>query len=230
MRMPLRLPRSAAATALLLLLPMASHAGKLTVQFDFTGSSVAILGGFINVPPDGSIGAASGQVEFGAAGNATPTAGPAFLSNLALSGTLAKSGFGVNVSGAIGATQPGTASGNLTAGLGNLNFNPFLLNLSGFANCANTGTGTGCTVLGLPTTFTGPKLFTLTGLGVSNLSSVGGAALNGSFSFTLGGFTAVLNLVGNEVSRSFIPEPNTFGLLALGLAGVAAMRRQRRVP
>ena len=54
----------AIAMAALLLLPVAASAGKLTVQFDFGASSVAILGGFVNVPPDGSIQAASGELDF----------------------------------------------------------------------------------------------------------------------------------------------------------------------
>ena len=215
------------AMAALLIAPIGAHAGKITVDFDFTGSSVAILGGFINVPPDGTITSGSGQVAFGgAAGSATPGGpAPAQLSNLALGGTLAKTGFGVTITGAVGATQPGTANGQITAGLGNLNFNPFLMNFTGFANCA--GTGTNCTILGLPATFTGPKTFSIASLAVSNLASVGNAGLNGTFTFTLGGFTAVLTLVGSEVSRTFIPEPSTFGLLGLGLAGLLVARRAR---
>lgn len=229
MRKPLPAARSLAAIALLLLLPLCAQAGKITVDFDFSGSSVAILGGFINVPPDGVISSGSGQVEVGAAGIATPT-GPAQakLSNLTLAGTLNKSGFGVDITGAVGATQPGTAIGLISAGLGNLQFNPFVVNFTGFANCTNTGTGTGCTVLGLPTTFTGPKTFTITSLGVAGLASPGSAALNGTFTFTLAGFTAVLSLVGSEVGRTFIPEPGTFGLLGLGLAGLVVARRARR--
>jgi len=228
MRMPLLLARKhvLAALLLLLLLPAASFAGTITVQFDFTGSSVAILGGFINVPPDGAINAGSGEIDVQGFSPVNPQPGAAALRNLSLAGTIAKTGFGVNITGAIGATQPGTASGTLSPGLANLSFNPFVLNFTGFANCANTGTGTGCTVLGLPATFTGPRTFTIPSLAVSNLATPGAAGLNGSFTFTLGGFTAVLSLVGNEVSRSFIPEPNTFGLLALGVAGLAVLRRR----
>ena len=102
---------------------------------------------------------------------------------------------------------------------------PFLLNFTGFANCAATGTQ--CTVLGLPATFTGPKIVSIPALSASNLSVVGSAALNGAFTFTLGGFTAVLSLVGSEVSRTFIPEPASAGLLGLGLAGIAIARRAR---
>ena len=228
MQIPLRVARFSAIASLLLLLPSASHAGKITVQFDFTGSSVALLGGFITVPPDGAILAGSGQLDVKAGGIATPLAGAASLQNVSLAGTINKSGFGVNITGAFGATQPGTATGVLSNGKALLSFNPFLMNFTGFANCANTGTGTGCTVLGLPVTFTGPKTFTINSLAVSKLSTLGSAALSGTFTFTLGGFTAVLSLVGSEVSRTFIPEPNTFGLLALGVVALAATRRRGR--
>ncbi len=228
MRKPLRAARHLAITLLLLLLPLSSQAGKITVQFDFTGSSVSLLGGFITVPPDGAILAGSGQLDVMGGGIANPAAGAASLQNVSLAGTLNKTGFGVNITGAFGATQPGTATGGLSAGLAHLTFNPFLMNFTGFANCANTGTGTGCTVLGLPATFTGPKTFTINSLAVSKLSTLGSAALSGTFTFTLGGFTAVLSLVGSEVSRTFIPEPNTFGLLGLGVAGLAAARRRGR--
>jgi hypothetical protein len=212
---------------LALLLPLSSQAAKIQVEFDLAGSSVSVLGGFIDIPPDGSVTSGSAQLEFQALGSATPIAGPAKFKNAQLAGTIAKSGLGVDITGAVGMTQPGTGNGNLTAGLSSASFNPFLVNFTGFANCANTGSGSGCTVLGLPTTFTGPKLVSLPSLGVGQLASVGNATLQGTFTFTLGGFTAVLDLVGSEVSRTFIPEPNTFGLLALGLAGVAVIRRQR---
>jgi hypothetical protein len=38
----------------------------------------------------------------------------------------------------------------------------------------------------------------------------------------------VLNLVGTEVGRTYVPEPNTFGMVALGVAGLAGMRARRR--
>lgn len=215
-----------AAVASLVLLASTARAGQLTVDFDFSGSSVAVLGGFITVPPDGSITSASGQLVLTAPGLLTAAAGPAQLANLALAGTIAKNSLGVNITGAIGATQPAVAAGSLSTGLDHLVFSPFQLNFTGFANC--TSTGPGCGVLGLPATFNESKTFTIASLAVGGLGINGGAFLNGTFDFTIGGFTAVLNLVGNEVARTWVPEPNTFSLLALGLAGFAAARRHLR--
>ena len=175
---PERGATASTVAGLLLVLPSVSYAGKMSVQFDFSGSSLSILGGFINVPPDGAIIAGSGQIDVGAAGIATPGGGAAALKNLSLAGTLNKSGFGVIITGVVAATQPGTATGALSGGLGNLAFNPFLVNFTGFANCINTGTGTGCTILGLPTTLTGPKTFSIPSLAVANLGTVGNAVVN----------------------------------------------------
>jgi hypothetical protein len=224
MRTPFMLLRAIALA--MLLLPAAASAGKLTVDFDFSGSSVSILGGLIDVPPDGSIGAASGQIDFfGALGTATAQGGAAQIKNLALSGTFAKSTFGLDLSGAVGMTQGGVGAGGITGGLANASFNPFLIDLTGFANCAG---GTGCTVLGLPATFNGQKAVSIPALAVFNLNSIGNAMVSGIFTLTIGGFTAVLNLVGNEVGRTFIPEPHTAGLMMLGVAGLAIARRARR--
>ena len=55
----------------------------------------------------------------------------------------------------------------------------------------------------------------------------GNATLSGQLSLTLSGLTAVFNLAGTEVSRTYVPEPNTFSLLGIALVGVAGCRWRR---
>ena len=42
--------------------------------------------------------------------------------------------------------------------------------------------------------------------------------------------SAVLNLVGQEVSRTYVPEPNTFALVGLGVLGLAGLGWRRNRP
>lgn len=201
-----------------------AFAEPIEIGFDFTGSSISILGGLIEVPPDGSISSGSGVLRLDGTGG-VPVAGGAQLKDLNLAGTFSKSTFGLNIDGSIAATQPAAAGGVLTAGLSSVNLpNPFVMNFSGFANC--TG-GTGCGVLSLPANLSGPQTFTIGAMPVANLASPGNAMLNGTFSLTIGGFSALLTLVGTEVSRTIIPEPASAGLLTLGLLGLVALRRRR---
>ncbi|HXK23726.1 MAG TPA: hypothetical protein VMS55_13725 [Myxococcota bacterium] len=63
----------------LCLLAGSARAGQISVQFDFRGSTVSLLGGLIQVPPDGSVTAASGTLVASGLGSAAPVAGPAAL-------------------------------------------------------------------------------------------------------------------------------------------------------
>jgi hypothetical protein len=46
----------------------------------------------------------------------------------------------------------------------------------------------------------------------------------------IGGNPAAVSLVGQEVSRTYIPEPNTFALVGLGMLGLAGLGWRRTRP
>lgn len=220
------LPRLATLLGVLAL-ALPAHAGRIDIDFDFSGSSVSLLGGAVNIPPDGQITSASGQIGVPGAGlvTATPGAGARFR-DLAIEATLDATTFGATLTGSAQATQLGGGNGSLTAGLGNLLFGNVQLGVAVAIGC--TGPTGVCSALSLPLASSGPRTFVLGSVPISGLGTLGAGALSGSFSITLAGFTAVLNLVGTEVSRTFVPEPDTFALVALGMAGLAGARSFRR--
>jgi hypothetical protein len=65
-----------------------AKAGTLTVNFDFSGSSLEMLGGLINIPPQGSIQSASGSIDVSALGSATAVPGPGAFRNFAMALTI----------------------------------------------------------------------------------------------------------------------------------------------
>ena len=58
---------------------------------------------------------------------------------------------------------------------------------------------------------------------VVGTANLGNKTMQGLLSTFLPGYgTGALTIVGQEIHREFIPEPNTAALLGLGLAGIAA--------
>jgi len=209
----------------------AASAGEVTIQFDFTGSTLSILGGIITIPPGGTITAASGSATFLATGPTQISAGPARLEALDLAATINQNVLGqALVTGNILVQQlAGPTYGQLSAGLGNALFNNILLNLDVDAACA----GIGCPFIGtFPINIAGN--FTVSNLNavVGNLATLSAATLMATLPISLSGFSGVLNLVGSEVSRSFspVPEPGTLGALSLGLVALALVARLTRRP
>lgn len=202
-----------------------ARAGSVRIDFDFSGSSLSVLGGLINVPPDGNINAATGQIAVQSAGVSSLAApGAAALRSFNLNATVNANTLGLVITGPASAALLSPVPGALTAGLGNLILNPGNLSLNAFVNCS----GTGCATLGFPLSVTGPQPVNFATLPINNINSIGNATIAGLFSMTIGGFTAVLSLVGTEVSRTYIPEPGSFGLVALGLVGLASAGAARR--
>ena len=203
-----------------------AQAGTLTVNFDFTGSSLSVLGGTINIPPQGSIQTASGTVDVNALGSATAIAGPAAFRDFQMALTINALVFGNTITGNAAITQiGGPLAGVLNAGLSAINAGaPMQIQQAATIGC----TGPNCAILGLPTTINGTQPLTLAALPIANLNSIGNAVVDGTFDITFAGFTGVLHLVGTEVSRSYIPEPNSLALVGLGMALLAGSRLRKR--
>lgn len=223
--------RSAALLVLLASLALApalrASAGTISIGFDFSQSSLSILGGLIDIPPSGAITSASATIDVPGSGLATPEAGVARLRSLTLAGTLDATVLGMaSLSGSLDGMQVGTAEGSLTAGLANLFFQSAVLSLSVFVDCTPTAV---CDfVADFPIQVTGPQTFSPFGtLPIAGLDSPGNALVTASVEIVIAGLSATLSLVGNEVSRTFVPEPGSFGLVAAGLAGLAAAFRLR---
>lgn len=204
-----------------------AQAGTLTVNFDFSGSSLGMLGGLVNIPPQGSIQSASGTIDVSALGSATAVGGPGAFRDFAMALTINANVLGNLITGNASILQltagvPGLLNGALDSLLAAA---PMQIQQNGVINCV----GAGCAVLSLPTTINGTQALTLAALPIANLNSIGNALISGSFDITFAGFTGILHLVGTEVSRSFVvPEPNSIALVGMGLALIAGSRLRKR--
>ena len=75
------------AAALLLAAPSA-WADSITIDFDLTSSSISLLGGILDIPPDGSLTSATAQLTVPASSLTSALAGSAQLSALDLAATI----------------------------------------------------------------------------------------------------------------------------------------------
>ncbi len=203
-----------------------ASAASVLIDFDFASqSSVSLLGGIIETPPDGTIDSASGRLSLEATSLTTfVSGGQAVLDQISFSTTISANvgGGAAVVSGSITGSQVGTLPGTLTAGQTSVDFpGTIAMNLNANVGC----TGTGCASLGLPILDVG--LFNLTAgtLPISGIGTVGTATIAADIPISVGGVLGVLHLVGVETGRSFVPEPST--AMLLGLALLAARVRQR---
>ena len=196
------------------------------IRFDFTGGSfISLLGGTIVTPPDGTLdtGAATVWVEATAPG-AYVASGQVILGGVNVAGTVAKNVFGsADVSGPYLASQTAPLAGTLAAGMDGADF---VDDLSLFVDAQLDCTGSGCSAIGFPVSVSGVSLLAVTFLPITDLGVVGGASINATVPIELDGVLGELNLVGVEVSRTFIPEPGTFLLVSVGLGLMAAGRRR----
>jgi hypothetical protein len=215
----------ALALLLGLLLAPPAGAGILTIQFDFQlNSSLSVLGGAINTPPDGAItsGSAVLKVEADSATSST-VGGFAQLLSANLAGVVDKDIQGqAQVNGSFSIDQTTPANGTLAAG-DTISFSDsFTSNINANFAC----TGPECSTLGLPVNEAGVFVLPIQPLLVTDLEVVGSALIDLDLPVSLDGVQAVFHLVGVETSRSFvIPEPGTASLLGLGLLALATRRR-----
>ncbi len=222
-----------AAVALVGTAPPA-RAGQLTIEFDFTSSVVSL--GMVSIPPDGSLTAASATLTLPASGSATVSAGPVRLESFLVAGTIDFfTGFLnlTHITGSFTMSLNGTGLGTFNAtsdtALITRDFRAFLglrLDCSGILLCGNfpisaNGSGT------LNNTFP---------FAIQNVSVPGAASIATTLTVTLnGGGTAMFDIQGIEVSRTFVPEPDRLALLGAGVAalfslGALRARGPRRRP
>lgn len=222
--------RSLAAVALfssLLLSAPMLRAGTVEVEFDLTGSTLSALGGNINVPPDGTITSGSMRMRLSGVGSMTVSPGPASFAAFSLGLTVDALLSGALVTGAASMTQNGVADGSLTTALVHMAAtSPFRVSATGSFDCA----GVGCSALGsFPVTFNGiqtigpPVTFAL-----GSIDTPGQATASGTLLMMLGTHTAVLGVVGNEISRTFVPEPDWPWHAAVLVGSLVVFARLRR--
>jgi len=211
---------------LLLVRPEGARADAIEIEFDLTGSTISAVGGLINIPPDGTINAASMKLRVSGSGSLTPLPGPASIRSLGLDVTVFAPLLSATVTGFVMATQNGMAHGTLSALLGKFNLTDSLLvDASGLFDC----TGALCGLFGtFPISINGTQTITPPfGLTLNGLSTLGGAVAAGALALSLASQTAVVNLAGVEVARTFIPEPSRVLQLAAAAALVAVLFARR---
>lgn len=224
-------PVATVVLLLALLSAPSARAGSIVIDFDLTGSSLSMFGGILNIPPDGMITSATARITVQGSSLTAASAGSAAIANLTLVATLAGTvGSGATLTGSFAGSQVGGGAGTLTAGLGNVIFGSLSMNLNGIVNCI----GGLCGALGTFPISATNSLAALTALApfnIGGLATLGAGTFNGVVTLALAGNNVVVNLVGQEVSRTFLPEPGSGVLIGLGLAGMLVLRvRPRRWP
>ena len=210
-----------------------ARAVLLDVTFDLSSSTISLLGGVIQVPPDGSVGGGTATLRFSADPNTfLPIAGPAAILDASLALTLDADLLGqAHITGPVQGHRVGGALASLNGPLTQLSLlSPLLVLYTGTVQCA----GSGCGAVGTFPVSLGTVLGFAGAFGVGNLAAPGSATLQASLPFSLAGFTGILQLSGAEIQRAVVPEPRSAGLLGLGLAILAiaapAARRRRAAP
>ena len=229
-----------------LVLSTSATADTVEIEFDFSDSIMSFLG-LITIPPDGTIHSMSATtilpaVQTGGGATSVQT-GSAQLKGLMVDMTLSAAvGLGTLITGPVIVSQVGTSTG------------PFTNTQSVMFGGTGTGTGLGmslyvdaylrcvglfCGLIGdFPVSSMGPnpappgQTFTIT---LASLNTPGAANVGGTMPISIppettagNPFTGTVFLAGNEVSRTFVPEPSSFAQLTSGVVVLAGLSRRRR--
>ena len=219
---------SGTASLVLLLATSSAGAGSIEIEFDLTGSSVSLLGGILEVPPDGQVTHAHVTLSVTGSDITTPAAGVAGVSHLDVDATIDGTvGNSVLIIGDFVAEQSAGGTGSLASDLTTLSLTSLTLTLDGMLDC----TGSQCIALGtFPVSVVGVPVqpSSLDPFVVHGLDIQGAGTLTGTLPFDLGGNAVLADLSGVETTRRFVPEPNTAGFVAVGLLLARSLRRRRR--
>jgi hypothetical protein len=229
-----------------LVLSTTARADTVEIEFDF-GSSVMSFLGLITIPPDGTInsmGATTILPAVKTGGGATSVkTGSALLKSLTVDMTLdALVGIVTRITGPVIVSQVGTSTGPFTntqtvmfGGTGTGNGLGMSLFVSAHLDCV----GLFCGLIGdFPVTIVGTnppppgQAFTIT---LAGLNTPGAANVGGTMPISLppetsngSTFTGTVFLAGNEVSRTYVPEPDALVQLIAGAVALAGLSLRSR--
>jgi hypothetical protein len=210
----------ALAVAIGLTLVGTANAGRVTATYDLNGSTVTT-----NTPLGSDVDQITGQVtvKYDAAtinapiswaaivaGNSTTTIQQTFGTSLVLTGSTTTVFSGWKAGGAIGTATVALppAPGGMT---GSIHCTGGLCGLAGFpASVPQPQTGPASLVLATA----GGLVFTSGQAGLGDWNAV-------PYTVTAGAATLTFAYKGQEIGRSWVPEPGTASLLGLGLAALA---------
>jgi hypothetical protein len=208
-----------------------AQAATINIDFDLSGSTLSILGGIIDVPPDGQFTQATATLVVEGAGISTPQAGgQVILWKLRLKGTISADILGqALVTGNFNNNALNQLVGTLSAGLANVAFpGSLVFGMNNQLDCSGVACGS---LAAFPLNLTGPTTLSVLGsIPLAGLGTSGAANFAASFSVSISGYTMLVSLVGQEIFREYaqIPEPGTAGLVVIGLAGLGALAARRR--
>lgn len=220
---------SAITGILLLLASPPAEAGSIRIDFDLTGSFVSLLGGILEIPPDGDITTATARITVTGSDLTSPDAGDVQLSNLQLAATIDGTvGESVLITGDFTASQIAGGKGSLANDLTTLSLVSLTLNLDGTIDCigglcAALGTFP-ASVMNSPVEPSGLEAFAIEGL-----DTLGTGTLSGVLPFYLGGNEVFATLVGQETGRTFlVPEPAANLSITASLLTLSWLRARRK--